>query len=78
MQVATMEIAVKKYPSQLAECINIRLPAGWRDALKARAARNRRSMNSEVLAALESVVGKAAGAGRQTQLPAAEDNTAAR
>ena len=37
----------------------LRLPAGWRDAIKARAARNRRSMNQEILAALESVVGQA-------------------
>lgn len=37
----------------------LRLPDGWRDAIKARAARNRRSMNSEILAALESVVSAA-------------------
>lgn len=38
----------------------LRLPDGWRAAIKERAARNRRSMNQEVLAALESVVRDAA------------------
>lgn len=37
----------------------LRLPDGWRDAIKAKAARNRRSMNQEILAALESVVSAA-------------------
>ncbi|WP_040104063.1 Arc family DNA-binding protein [Phaeobacter gallaeciensis] len=68
---------MKKYPSQLADCINIRLPNGWRDAIKARAAQNRRSMNSEVLAALESVVGEAAGGDLGGTAPAAEDNSTA-
>ncbi len=34
----------------------IRLPDGWRDAIKIRAATNRRPMNQEILAALEGVV----------------------
>lgn len=51
-----MEGALKKYPSQMADCINVRLPDGWRDALKARAAKNRRSMNSEILAAIETAM----------------------
>ncbi len=38
----------------------LRFPDGWREAIKTRAAKNRRSMNSEILAALESVVSKAA------------------
>lgn len=37
----------------------LRLPDGWRDSIKALAARNRRSMNSEILAALESALGLA-------------------
>lgn len=50
----------------------LRLPDGWRDAIKAKAARNRRSMNSEILAALESVVSAAAtGAKFGDQAPAA-------
>lgn len=53
---------------------NLRLPDGWRDALKNRAARNRRSMNSEILAALESVVGSAAGEELPTTAPAAAIN----
>lgn len=36
----------------------LRLPDGWRDALKATAAINRRSMNQEILAAVEPVVAK--------------------
>lgn len=39
---------------------NLRLPDGWRSRIKDRARLNRRSMNSEILAALESVVGTAA------------------
>lgn len=49
---------MKKYPSQLADQFNVRLPASWRDALKEAAWRNRRSMNQEILAALEPVVAK--------------------
>lgn len=37
----------------------IRFPDKWRDAVKSQAARNRRSMNQEILAALESVVSAA-------------------
>lgn len=34
----------------------LRLPDGWRDVIKAEAARNRRSMNSEFLAAIETAM----------------------
>lgn len=34
----------------------LRLPDGWRQAIKERAVKNRRSMNQEILATLESVV----------------------
>lgn len=69
---------MKQYPIQRADQFPVRLPDGWRDAIKARAARNRRSMNSEILAALESVVGEAAGGrGVQTNAPAAENDSAA-
>lgn len=37
----------------------LRMPDGWRDAIKSQAAKNRRSMNQEILAALESVVSAA-------------------
>lgn len=57
----------------LNDAYTLRLPDGWRDAIKARAAINRRSMNQEILAALEGVVGAAAGdTGVQTHVPAAE------
>lgn len=34
----------------------IRLPDGWRDAIKAEAQKNHRTMNSEVLAAIETAM----------------------
>lgn len=43
----------KKYPSQEADKVLLRLPDGWRDAIKAEAAKSRRAMNSEILAAIE-------------------------
>lgn len=63
---------------KLEEQFIVRMPPGWRDAIKIRAARNRRSMNSEILAALESVVGAAAGGSFGDQAPAAESEAAAR
>lgn len=69
---------MRKYPSQIADQVAVRLPDGWRDAIKARAARNRRSMNSEILAALEGVVGEAAGEGFADTAPAAGSEAAAR
>lgn len=56
---------------------NLRLPPGWRDAIKVMAVRNRRSMNQEILAALESVVSAATGAGFADTTPVAADHTAA-
>lgn len=49
----------------------VRMPQGWRDAIKVRAARNRRSMNQEILIALECVVGVAAGEDLGGHAPAA-------
>lgn len=34
----------------------IRLPAGWRDAIKLEAKKNHRPMNSEILAAIETAM----------------------
>lgn len=42
----------------------LRLPNGWRDAIKSEAARNRRSMNNEILDAVE-----VAFAAKQVALP---------
>lgn len=53
----------------------LRLPDGWRDVLKVRAARNRRSMNQEILAALESVVNAATGEGLGNSAPVAAAGT---
>lgn len=36
----------------------LHLPDGWRDAIKIMAARNRRSMNSEILSLIEEKVAK--------------------
>lgn len=47
---------MQDYPSQLADRFIIRLPDGWRDAMKAEAVRNRRSMNAEFLAAIETAM----------------------
>ncbi|PJN92684.1 hypothetical protein CNY89_27535 [Amaricoccus sp. HAR-UPW-R2A-40] len=46
---------------KLSDAYMLRLPDGWRDAIKARAAGNRRSMNQEILIALEGLIGGAAG-----------------
>ena len=49
----------KQYPSDLADQFVVRFPDGWREAIKATAAKNRRSMNSEILAVLEGALGLA-------------------
>jgi hypothetical protein len=57
---------------------NLRLPEGWREAIKSQAVKSRRSMNSEILAALESVVEQAAtGNEFGDQVPAAADQNGA-
>lgn len=43
----------EKYPSELAERFQVRLPPGLRDRIKAAAERNNRSMNSEIVSKLE-------------------------
>ena len=43
----------KKYPSQLAERFQVRMPTGLRDRIAKAAAQNRRSMNAEILDTLE-------------------------
>jgi hypothetical protein len=44
---------MKKYPSQEMDRFNVRLPAGMRDAIADLAKENGRSMNSEIIAAIE-------------------------
>jgi plasmid stability protein len=44
----------KRYPSQTAERFQIRMPDGLRDRIRMAAERNNRSMNAEILNALES------------------------
>lgn len=56
----------------------LRLPDGWRDALKNRAGRNRRSLNSEILAALECILeDQTAGVEIGVTAPAATSNNTA-
>ncbi len=43
----------RRFPSQVAERFQIRMPDGLRDALRIAAASNNRSMNSEIVARLE-------------------------
>lgn len=42
-----------KYPSELAERFQVRLPLGMRDRIKSAAEANNRSMNAEIVATLE-------------------------
>ncbi len=59
---------------------SIRFPEGLRDVIKTAAAKNRRSMNSEIIARLERIycVGEgAAGEGFADTAPAAQINSAA-
>lgn len=44
---------MSKYPSQMQDKFNLRFPDGMRDAIAERAKANGRSMNSEIIAALE-------------------------
>lgn len=39
----------KRYPSEQADRFMFRMPSGLRDCIKDRAARNERSMNSEII-----------------------------
>lgn len=47
---------MKEYPSQTADRFMIRLPDGWRDVIKAEAKSARRSMNAEILNAIETAM----------------------
>lgn len=62
---------------QLKDQYQLRLPEGWREAIKIAAIRNRRSMNQEILAALESVVIGETGAASANSSPASTSNNAA-
>lgn len=45
---------MSKYPSQMQDKFNLRFPDGMRDAIAKSAKKNGRSMNSEIIAALDS------------------------
>ena len=65
------------YPSRLADRFMIRMPDGWRERLKENAARNRRSMNAEILCILQGALGAAAGGDLAGLTPAAGNDEAA-
>lgn len=44
------------YPSRKADQVLLRLPDGWRGAIKVEAKKNHRSMNSEIIAAIETAM----------------------
>lgn len=46
----------KDYPSQIAPRFNVRFPDGMRDELAELAAKNRRSVNAEIVARLQDVL----------------------
>lgn len=46
-------MTMTKYPSQMQDKFNLRLPEGMRDAIAERALKNGRSMNSEIVQILE-------------------------
>lgn len=46
-------LGMSKYPSQMQDKFNLRLPEGMRDAIAERAKQNGRSMNSEIVQILE-------------------------
>nr|DAT38816.1 MAG TPA: Arc-like DNA binding domain protein [Caudoviricetes sp.] len=53
IKICIMRCAMTKYPSQLQDKFNLRLPDGMRDAIAERAKRNGRSMNSEIVQILQ-------------------------
>lgn len=64
--------------SKTADRYIIRMPDGWRDAIKVMAAKNRRSMNAEILIALGGALGLEAAGGEFGDLtPAAGNDSAA-
>jgi plasmid stability protein len=44
------------YPSQKLNQFNLRLPDGWREKVKEEAAKCHRSMNAEILSAIETAM----------------------
>jgi len=47
------QVLMNKFPSQEMDRFNVRLPVGMRDAIAEQAKKNGRSMNSEIIAALD-------------------------
>lgn len=66
-----------EYPSGRLDQFMVRLPDGMRDKLKELAAQNRRSMNAEIIVALEAGMQAATGEGFADTAPAAATRTEA-
>lgn len=66
-----------KFPSQLAERFQVRLPDGMRDRLRAEAEANKRSMNAEIVARLEASLlpQEVLERPEHSKTPPTEDNT---
>jgi len=47
---------MESYPSRQMDQYALRLPNGWRDVVKAEAKKSRRSMNAEIIAAIETAM----------------------
>lgn len=65
------------YPSRQADQYVVRFPDGLRDQIKALAKTNRRSMNAEIIVALEARMQAATGEGFADTAPAAAEKNAA-
>jgi plasmid stability protein len=60
IKICIMRCAMTKYPSQLQDKFNLRLPDGMRDVIAERAKRNGRSMNSEIVDIISNAVSQPA------------------
>ncbi|HDR2796283.1 MULTISPECIES: Arc family DNA-binding protein [Enterobacter] len=59
-----------KYPSQLQDKFNLRLPDGMRDAIAERAKSNGRSMNSEIIQILQDAIDDSSSLSKRMDLVA--------
>lgn len=67
----------RAYPSGRQDQYIVRFPDGLRERVKMQAARNRRSMNAEIVVAIEAAMQMTAGAKGLDTIPAVIDQTGA-
>lgn len=65
------------YPSGRQDQYIVRFPSGLREIVKAQAARNRRSMNAEIVVAIEAAMQMTAGQVSEATAPAVIDQNSA-